>query len=365
MRKIQDFVLQGKQIYVGLEDSKKTWKIYVRSGRMVVNETTMPAEYENLRNYFHNRFPECKIRVMYEAGFRGFELHDLLVADGWECVVTPPHTVSQEKCNRQKNDRNDCRRLAKNNENDDYRICHVPTRQLREDRQISRLYGQLQRDITRVSNRIRKTMDFHGLDRFFPAGHWDRHKYKAAEEKIKTIELSSSLRFVFDSLFLELKHLRSLQKDVLKQLRALAGSESYQTTVRILKSVPGIGIQTAIRLALEWGDVSRFKTKAAFSSFLGLIPSDYSTGDQDHKGHITRQGNRDVCSWLVECAWLALRHDPVLLEFYRRVVSHCGSGKKAIVAVARKLAVRVRAMLLSGETYQVGLIECVKARPVQ
>ena len=361
MKKIQEFVLKGKEVYVGLEDSKKTWKVCVRSGRKVVNEANMPADYENLRNYFRNKFPGCRIRVMYEAGFRGFELHDLLISDGWHCVVTPPHTVTAEKCSKKKNDRNDCRRLAKNNENDDYRVCHVPDRQLREDRQISRLYGQLQRDINRVCNRIRKTIDFHGLERFFPAGNWDRHKYKAAQEAIKTIEMSTSLRFTFTSLFTELNQLRLLQKDVVKQMHALARSERYATSVNLLKSVPGIGIQTAIRLALEWGDMSRFKTKEEFSSFLGLIPSDYSTGEQDHKGHITRQGNRAVRSWLVESAWLAIRHDPVLLEKYQRVVSHCGSGKKAIVAVARKLALRLRAMLLNGETYHIGLIECNRA----
>jgi len=100
MRKIQDFVLKGEQIFVGLEDSKKTWKACVRSERIVVNEASMPAEYENLRNYFRNKFSACEIRVMYEAGFRGFELHDLLDEDGWECVVTPPHTVTQEKCGK-------------------------------------------------------------------------------------------------------------------------------------------------------------------------------------------------------------------------------------------------------------------------
>lgn len=360
MKKIQDFVLKGKEIYVGLEDSKKSWKVCVRSGRLVVHETSMPAEYENLRNYFRNKFPECKIRVMYEAGFRGFELHDQLVADGWACVVTPPHTVTEEKCNRQKNDRNDCRRLAKNNENDDYGICHVPDRHLREDRQVSRLYGQLQKDITRVCNRIRKAIDFHGLDRSLPAGMWDRRRYKAVEEQLKTLEMAESLQFAFEILFAELKHLRALQKDVVSRLRNFAHGERYKKSVDILKSAPGIGLLTAIRLALEWGDMRRFKTKEAFSAFLGLIPSDYSTGEQDHKGHITRQGNRQVRSWLVECAWIALRHDPVLLEKYQRVVSHCGSGKKAIVAVARKLALRLRAMVLSGQTYQVGLIECAK-----
>jgi len=361
MEKIREYVLKGKEVYVGLEDSKKSWKVCVRSGRLVVHETSMPAEYENLRNYFRKRFPECQIRVMYEAGFRGFELHDQLVGDGWECVVTPPHMVVQEKCNAQKNDRNDSRRLAKNNENGDYRECHVPDRERRQDRQVSRLYGQLQKDITRVSNRIRKTMDFHGLAGFFPGGAWNKHSYRAAEERLKSLELSESLRFAFNGMFAELRSLRSLQAAVLKQLRVLAHSERYRRATELLASVPGIGLLTAIRLALEWGDMRRFKSKAAFSSFLGLVPSDYSTGEQDHKGHITRQGNRQVRSWLVESAWLALRHDPVLLEKYQRVVSHCGSGKKAIVAVARKLAMRLRAILLSGQPYQVGLLECTKA----
>jgi transposase len=68
MEKIREYVLKGKDVYVGLEDSKKSWKVCVRSGRLVVHETSMPAEYENLRGYFHNKFPECRIRVMYEAG---------------------------------------------------------------------------------------------------------------------------------------------------------------------------------------------------------------------------------------------------------------------------------------------------------
>jgi transposase len=78
----------------------------------------------------------------------------------------------------------------------------------------------------------------------------------------------------------------------------------------------------------------------SFSSFLGLKPSDYSTGEQDHTGYITRQGNRQVRSGLVESAWVARRHDPVLLEKNNRVVSHCGSGKKAIVIGRRQPIVR-------------------------
>jgi transposase len=133
-----DYILRNEKVFVGLDDSKKTWTLCARSGGMIVHETSMPAEYEVLRNYFNNKFPECQTEVMYEAGFRGFNLHDQLVADWWECVVTPPHTVTAEKVQRKKNDRTDGRRLAKNLENKDYHSCFVPDRGLRKDRQVSR-----------------------------------------------------------------------------------------------------------------------------------------------------------------------------------------------------------------------------------
>jgi transposase len=355
MKKIRQYILKSKEIFIGLEDSKKTWKICARSGHTVINETSMPAEYENLCNYLRNKFPDCKIRVMYEAGFRGFELHDKLVADGYSCVVTPPHLVTQEKCNRQKNDRNDCRRLAKNLENGDYRACHVPSRPVREDRQISRFQCQLQRDITRVCNRIRRTIEFHGLEQHFPTGAWSATHYREAEKIMLGLPIGDSLMFVFSGLFAVLRFLREQKLAVVKRLRELAKVPKYSKQVELLSSAPGVGPMTAMRLALEWGDVTRFKSKEQFANYTGLIPSEYSSGEQVHKGHITKQGSRAVRAWLIESAWHAIKYDPILLEKYKAVMSRCGSAKKAIVAVAHKLAIRLRAVLLSGQPYQIGL----------
>ena len=357
MKERRDYILRNEKIFVGLEDSKKTWKLCVRSSGMVVHETSMPAEYEVLHNYFNNRFPECQIRVIYEAGFRGFELHDQLEADGWECVVTPPHTVTEEKCQRKKNDRTDCRRLAKNLENGDYHSCFVPDKELREDRQISRTYGQVQADIKRVCNRIRRMLEFHGLDKGLPAGRWSGAMYARVKLHLGELEISDSLHFSFKVMLSELEHLRQLRKELLQQLKRLAKSDRYKKNAELLQSAPGIGMLTAIRLVLEWGDVSRFERKEEFASFLGLVPSDYSSGEQERQGHITKQGNRGVRSWLVECSWIAIRHDPVLLDKFRRVLRNCGSKKKAIVAVARKLALRLRRILLSREPYVVGMVE--------
>lgn len=360
MRKIRQYVVKGQAVYVGLEDSKRSWKVCVRSEGVVVDEASMEARYEVLRAYLRRRFPQCRIRVLYEAGFRGFGLHDQLVADGWECVVTPPHTVTEAKCQRQKNDRTDCRRLAANNERGDYRVCAVPSRQWREDRQVVRLLEQITKDITRVCSRIRRALEFHGLDGDFPAGQWTRRMYREVEAAVQGMSISESLRGVFEELFSQLRELRGRYQRVVKRLRAIARLPQYREGVRLLSSAPGVGRLTAIRLVLEWGDVRRFGRKEEFASFLGLIPSDHSTGERDRKGHITRQGNRRVRRWLVESAWVAIGRDPVLLEKFRAVRGVLGRGKdgrkRAIVAVARKLAIRLRALLLSGQRYQLGLV---------
>ena len=259
MKKRAQDILRNEKVFVGLEDSKKTWQLCVRSGGVIVHETSMPAKFEVLRNYFDNRFPECQIQVIYEAGFKGFELHDELEAKGWDCIVTPPHTVTEEKCQRKKNDRTDCRRLAKNLENGDYHSCFVPDKELREDRQISRTYGQIQEDITRVCNRIRRTLEFHGLDNGLLPWSWNRAMYTRVKLYLEDLEINTSLRFSLKVMFNELEHLRQLRKELLQQLRTLAKSDRYKERVEILQSAPGIGMFTAIRLVLEWGDVSRFK----------------------------------------------------------------------------------------------------------
>jgi len=357
MRKVQDFIIKGKEIFVGLEDAKKTWKLCVRSDRRVIHEPSMEAKYEVLKSYFLNKFPECKIHVMYEAGFSGFGLHDELERDGYHCIVTPPHTVTTEKVQKVKNDRVDCRRLSKNLESGDYKSCAVPSKQLREDRQISRLYGQIHGNIVATKNRIRRTLEFHGLDRHFPSGAWRDVQYKTLSEQIKALGVSASLLFCFKKMLAELEQLRKHKADILKELRKLAKNERYKSSVSIIGSVPGIGILTAIRLALEWGDVRRFKRKENFSSFLGLIPGEYSSGEQERKGHITKQGNRSVRKWLVESAWICIRKDPVMLGKYNTIVHNTGSVKKAIVAVARKLALRIRSLLIMNKPYLVGVIE--------
>ena len=153
-----------------------------------------------------------------------------------------------------------------------------------------------------------------------------------------------------------LEKLLLLKKELLTELEVLSQKERYKFGVAKKKSSPGIGWQTAIRLTLEWGDMSRFPTGKHIASFTGLTSSEYSTGDTVRRGRITGQSSGLVRSWLIECSWRAIRKDPVMLDKFRRVWRNSGSKKKAIVAVARKLAVRMWALETKNEMYVIGVV---------
>jgi transposase len=353
MRKMQEYIVKGNRIFVGLEDSKKTWKVCVRCEGMVVQETSMPARYEVLRTYLLGRYPGCEVTVMYEAGFQGFWLHDLLEGDGVDCIVTPPNKVTCEKDNRVKTDKRDARRLAKNLENGDYASCDVPDKDRREDRQISRTLDQTQKDITRDKNRIRKMLDFHGLNEGLPTKAWHDKDYL----NLRNVPFPPSVKLSIDIILDELETL-FLSRDTLKKaLQVLCKNERYRVSVEAKDSCPGVGWLTAIRLTLEWGDMRRFTSGKKIASFTGLTASEYSTGETIRRGRITRQSSGLVRKWLIECAWRAIKKDPVLLDKYRRVWHSSGDDRIAIVAIARTLAVRMRALEITHQTYCIGVAQ--------
>lgn len=353
MRKIQEYIVKDNKIFIGLEDSKRTWKVCVRSDGMIVHETSLPSDYENLRTYLKARYPGCSIKVIYEAGFSGFWLHDLLVRDGIDCVVTPPNKVTMEKDNKVKTDKRDARRLAKNLENNDYVSCHVPDKERREDRQISRTLIQIQKDINRTKNRIRRFLDFHGLNGTLPSGRWHRSEYN----KLNSLKLSKSLQISLNSYFKLLNELEGIRSDLVSELKELCQKKRYKVSVEFKQSCPGIGWLTAIRLTLEWGDMSRFKTGKHIASFTGFTSREYSTGDNIRRGRITGQSSESVRAWIIQCAWVSIKRDAALLEKFRNVWKNTGSKKKAIVAVARKLTVRMRAIELCEQPYCIAIAE--------
>jgi transposase len=149
-----------------------------------------------------------------------------------------------------------------------------------------------------------------------------------------------------------LDYLSAEKKRLTHEVIALAREDGYASRVKLLKTVPGIGALSAMELLVEIQDISRFDTADELAAYLGLTPSQYSSGERIRMGHITHMGNSRARTTLIECSWLVVRKDPRMRQKYETIAYRRG-GKKAIVAVARSLSACIRRILLDQAAYEI------------
>jgi transposase len=144
-----------------------------------------------------------------------------------------------------------------------------------------------------------------------------------------------------------------LEKKVKKQtqlLKELSKTDKYCDRVKILTSIPGVGLITSIEILLELQDVSRFRRADQIAAYVGLTPSQYSSADKIRMGRITAIGKNTLRSVLVEVSWMLISRDKELRKRYERIKVRAG-GKRAIVAIARSLLIRMRRLLIDDQLY--------------
>ena len=207
-------------------------------------------------------------------------------------------------------------------------------------------------DRVRVQNRIKGELLFFGIPLPDVPGHWS----KAFVKQLWEIDLGD--HFAQESVKRLLEHYEFLVKQINEQtrlLRELSETEKYKDRVQIARSAPGIGLLSAMQVLLELQDMGRFRRGYRLAAYVGLTPSQYSSGERTRMGRITRCGKGAVRAALVEASWVLIRKDEAMKEKYERIKAHRG-GKRAIVAIARMLLLRLRRMLLDGTPYVMGLV---------
>lgn len=142
------------------------------------------------------------------------------------------------------------------------------------------------------------------------------------------------------------------KKKLTHEVVELGREEKYAQRIKLLKTIPGIGCLSAMEIIVELQDITRFQTADEIAAYLGLTPSQYSSGEYVRMGHITHAGNDRVRTTLVESSWILIGKDPHMRSKYEDI-KHRRGGKRAIVAVARNLSIRIRRMLLDLVPYQI------------
>lgn len=351
VKDIKKFV-NGKHVFCGIDVHFTDWVVCFLCDGLVVEKIRISGDYINLKKLLMNYKDARKISCVYEAGFSGFWLYRRLQADGYNCIITPPSLIPQTG-SKVKTDKLDAEKLAAYLSAGILKSIWVPPAKVESDRRICRRRAQLVKMQTRAKCQIRAYLNTHGIKQ--PAEiklAWSQKYILWLQNLTFTNE---SDKFTFAIL---LKNYCRLREDILEvqcYLQSLARSSFYQKNYSFLTSVRGVGLITAMTFLLEIYDFGRFSTSSRFSSYLGLTPAQYSSGEHTRLGHITRQGNSQLRRVLVESAWTVIKHDPHLRAKYDRLKAKGTNGKKAIVAVARSLAVRLRRILLDQTEYVVGV----------
>lgn len=351
MKRAETELQPGDSIFVGIDLHKSKWHVTVKTVDFELFSGSIPGHWESLRRIL-DRYNEHQIHTVYEAGYFGFWLHDRLIEYGAECIVTPPSLIPQESGNRVKTDRRDSRKLAYFLAKGMLKRVWVPTEEERYHRQVIRRRRQLIGDRTRTQSRIKAELRLYGIDLPEPRGKWTKtYLGNLGRVRFKNRWMQES----FNRL-LELYHF--LDKQIDKQttlLRRLSETKLYRDRVHILQTIPGIGVIAAMELLLELQDVSRFRRADQIAAYVGLTPSQYSSADKVRMGRITCMGKNTLRAMLVQASWILIRKDGVMREKYERLKVRSG-GKRAIVAIARTLLIRMRRLLLDQSPYVIGVV---------
>lgn len=332
----KDFA-KGKPIYVGIDVHKRDWVVTVLcQGEELYHATVVPDPATLVRML--KRFEASEVHTVYEAGPTGYWLHDAVVEAGFDSMVTPPSLVPRVG-GRVKTDRRDSKKLSSMLAGGFLRRIHILTPEERAHRQL-----------LRTRNQIKSLLLFHG--KRAPATLRERW----SEAHVHWMEMLSweqpALKTSLEAMLATYRYLTEQYKRLTQELERLAMTEKYRDRAALLTQIPGMGIFTAMAILVELQDIERFRRADQLASYLGLTPSQHSSGERIRMGHITRCGNYEVRTRLVESSWTLIRYDAGAKATYERIKHQTGSARKAITAIARRLALRIRRVLLDRIPYQ-------------
>ncbi|MET0762308.1 MAG: IS110 family transposase, partial [Thermoleophilaceae bacterium] len=261
------------------------------------------------------------LAVAYEAGPCGYELFRLLSRIGVACDVIAPSLVPVRAGDRVKTDRRDDKRLVRLYRAGELSFVQPPSPEHEGLRDLVRCRDDLRRARTAARHRVAKQLLRYG--RIYREGKKAWTKQHQAWLRCQRLDDPLAQR----ALSHMLSHLDAVDAQlgaIDHELEQVATTEPWSDPVRWLCSFRGVGLVTALGLLAEIGDFRRFGDPRELMSYLGLTPSEYSSGDQQHRGHITKCGNRHARRLLVEAAW-HYQHPPRRSQRARALEPHVPS----------------------------------------
>ncbi|WP_321930671.1 IS110 family RNA-guided transposase [Paraburkholderia guartelaensis] len=348
-------------VYVGLDVHKESitvaYAIDTGEVELLGKIGTSKADTDRLCQRMQSKAPH--VCIVYEAGPCGYGLYRELLQKGFDCMVCAPSLIPKKPGERVKTDRRDALKLVRSLRAGDLSAVYVPGVEDEAFRDLARAWAAAKADLKHARQRLKSFLLCHGV-RYSGSANWG----PAHRRWISTFAFPDHWQqLAFDECRRTIED-RFTQCDRLEAaLREAVVNWRFYPALLGLQAMRGIQFTTAVGMLAELGDLSRFEHPRQLMAWLGVTPSEHSSGDRRRQGSITKNGNSYARKLLVEAAWsyryparvspdIQRRHEGIpkpivdrawdaqlrLCRRYRKLAARGKNVNTGVVAVARELA---------------------------
>jgi len=318
---------------------------------------SFPNEPKVIKRVFGKLRKEGRLRVCYEAGPCGYEVARQLRSMQVDCVVVAPSLIPRKPGERVKTDRRDAIKLARLYRAGELTSVWVPEAEDEALRDVLRARDDHRKARTTARNRLRSFLLRRGRRFLGENGgktNWTKKHWQWLKEQ--TFALPDE-KFVFDQYMARVLELDESIKAFDRRIAERAESDKYKARVARLKVLKGIQTLSAMVILSELYDLRRFEHPKQMMAFIGIVPSEYSSGSRERRGRITKTGNAHVRRILVEAAHGYGRGSRLLTARQRDALR---SQPPEIAAIARnatpRLHLRFRKLVRLGKKENVAAV---------
>ena len=279
---------------------------------------------------------EYDIQCGYEAGCLGYSLYNQLTAAGVKCVILAPTTMLTQQGVRIKTDMRDALMIAQCLSYGGYHAVYIPT----EDDNSVKEYLRMRNDHKIALKKIKQQINAFCLknNKIYPG---NKSKWTQAHVKwLNALEFDGYMQDAFNEYMITYRELTDKVERLESQIEQLAELEEYRDKVKKLICIKGIKTHTALSLIVETGDFSRFQSAERYASYIGLVPGEHSSSEDQNRLGITKAGNRHMRMLLTEAAQCYSRGVPAKKS--KDLKSRQKGASPEVIAYADKASIRLR-----------------------
>jgi transposase len=348
-------VSNHSEAFVGFDTSKLRNAVAIADGgrdsevRFLGEIDNAPAATAKLVKKLAAKYQ--RLTFCYEAGPTGYGLYRQITSLGHACIVAAPSLIPKRPGDRVKTNRRDAMGLAKSLRSNELTAVWVPDEHHEAMRDLVRAREVAKRDLTSKRQQVSALLLRQG--QHYPGKTtWTKaHMKWLASQRFEHAER----RLAFEEMMLAIRQAQERLQRLEQAIRDAVPDWSLAEVVTALMAMRGIDLIAATTLLAEIGDLSRFRTPLELMAFLGLVPSEASTGTTIKRGPITKAGNRRARRMLVECSW-SYQYPPRVAQHKQSKVDAAPPAVREIAWKAQcRLHRRYRALLRRGKLKPVAI----------